>query len=145
MITDLNTIFRLIVATVLSGMIGFEREMHGRAAGLRTHVLVGVGSTLIMLTYLHIFDMYIYRVPLDPTRIAANVIAGIGFLGAGTIIRAGSSIKGLTTAASIWTVAAIGLAVGCGYYLGAFFTTVIMLIALLFFRKIESAVVQRKD
>jgi putative Mg2+ transporter-C (MgtC) family protein len=73
------------------------------------------------------------------------VIAGIGFLGAGTIIRAGSSIKGLTTAASIWTVAAIGLAVGCGYYLGAFFTTVIMLIALLFFRKIESAVVQRKD
>jgi putative Mg2+ transporter-C (MgtC) family protein len=89
--------------------------------------------------------MYIYRVPVDPTRIAANVIAGIGFLGAGTIIRYGSSVKGLTTAASIWTVAAVGLAVGCGYYIGAFFTTAIMLMALLFFRKIENIAVQKKN
>ncbi len=145
MLTDFETIFRLLLATVLSGLIGFEREAHGRAAGLRTHILVCVGSTLIMLTSIYIFDTYIGRVPLDPVRIAANVVTGIGFLGAGTIIRSGSSVIGLTTAASIWAVAAIGLAVGCGYYSGAIFTSIIMLVALMLFRKIEGAVALKKD
>jgi len=130
---------------VLSGVIGFEREVHGRAAGLRTHILVCVGSALIMLTSLYIFDIYISRVSLDPTRLATGVITGIGFLGAGTIIRSGASIKGLTTAASIWAVAGVGLAVGCGFYIGAFATTAIMLIALLFLRKVEDTVTTKKS
>lgn len=145
MITHFETLFRLVLASVLSGVIGFEREAHGRAAGLRTHILVCVGSTLIMLTSLYIFDIYIGRAPLDPTRIAANVVAGIGFLGAGTIIRSGSSVIGLTTAASIWAVAGIGLAVGCGYYSGAFLTTLIILATLLVLRKVEGVVAYKKD
>jgi len=145
MIGSFQTIYRLILAALLSGVIGFEREAHGRAAGLRTHILVCVGSTLIMLTSLYIFDMYIGRVPLDPTRIAANVVAGIGFLGAGTIIRSGASVMGLTTAASIWAVAGIGLAVGCGYYLGALVCTFIILTTLLVLRKVETKVPGTKD
>jgi putative Mg2+ transporter-C (MgtC) family protein len=145
MIGSFQTISRLILAALLSGIIGFEREAHGRAAGLRTHILVCVGSTLIMLTSLYIFDSYIGKVPLDPTRIAANVVAGIGFLGAGTIIRSGASVMGLTTAASIWAVAGIGLAVGCGYYLGALVCTFIILTTLLVLRKVETKVPGSKD
>jgi len=142
---NFQIILRLALAAVLSGVIGFEREVHGRAAGLRTHILVCVGSALIMLTSLYIFDIYISRVLLDPTRLATGVITGIGFLGAGTIIRSGASIKGLTTAASIWAVAGVGLAVGCGFYIGAFATTAIMLIALLFLRKVEDTVTTKKS
>jgi len=145
MISSFQTINRLILAALLSGVIGFEREAHGRAAGLRTHILVCVGSALIMLTSLYIFDIYVGRVPLDPARIAANVVAGIGFLGAGTIIRSGSSVVGLTTAASIWAVAGIGLAVGCGYYLGALMGTLIILVTLWFLRKVEDVVPGKKD
>jgi len=145
MMGNFQIILRLALAAVLSGVIGFEREVHGRAAGLRTHILVCVGSALIMLTSLYIFDIYISRVLLDPTRLATGVITGIGFLGAGTIIRSGASIKGLTTAASIWAVAGVGLAVGCGFYIGAFATTAIMLIALLFLRKVEDTVTTKKS
>jgi len=145
MMGNFQIILRLALAAVLSGVIGFEREVHGRAAGLRTHILVCVGSALIMLTSLYIFDIYISRVSLDPTRLATGVITGIGFLGAGTIIRSGASIKGLTTAASIWAVAGVGLAVGCGGYSGAFATTAIMLIALLFLRKVEDTVTTKKS
>ncbi len=145
MMGNFQIILRLALAAVLSGVIGFEREVHGRAAGLRTHILVCVGSALIMLTSLYIFDIYISRVSLDPTRLATGVITGIGFLGAGTIIRSGASIKGLTTAASIWAVAGVGLAVGCGFYIGAFATTAIMLIALLFLRKVEDTVTTKKS
>jgi len=145
MMGNFQIILRLALAAVLSGVIGFEREVHGRAAGLRTHILVCVGSALIMLTSLYFFDIYISRVSLDPTRLATGVITGIGFLGAGTIIRSGASIKGLTTAASIWAVAGVGLAVGCGFYIGAFATTAIMLIALLFLRKVEDTVTTKKS
>ena len=145
MMGNFQIILRLALAAVLSGVIGFEREVHGRAAGLRTHILVCVGSALIMLTSLYIFDIYISRVLLDPTRLATGVITGIGFLGAGTIIRSGASIKGLITAASIWAVAGVGLAVGCGFYIGAFATTAIMLIALLFLRKVEDTVTTKKS
>ena len=145
MMGNFQIILRLALAAVLSGIIGFEREAHGRAAGLRTHILVCVGSALIMLTSLYIFDIYISRVSLDPTRLATGVITGIGFLGAGTIIRSGASIKGLTTAASIWAVAGVGLAVGCGFYIGAFATTAIMLVALLFLRKVEDTVTTKKS
>jgi putative Mg2+ transporter-C (MgtC) family protein len=136
--SDKQIIMRLILSIILSGVIGLERQVQRRTAGLRTHVLVCLGSCLIMLTSLYIFDIFKHEVPLDPARIAAGVIAGIGFLGAGTIIRYGEAVKGLTTAASLWVVAGIGLATGCGFYSGAITTTALVLITLLFFRYIES-------
>jgi putative Mg2+ transporter-C (MgtC) family protein len=137
MFTDAQIISRLVLSFFLSGLIGLERQAHRREAGLRTHILVCLGSCLIMLTSLYVFDIYIARVPLDPTRIAAGVITGIGFLGAGTIIRDREGIKGLTTAASLWLVAGIGLAVGCGFYRAGVYTTVLALIVLLFLRYLE--------
>jgi len=140
MLTDAQVIARLLLSVVLSGLIGFERQMHRRTAGLRTHILVGLGSCLIMLTSIYVFDIYIDRVSLDPGRIAAGVITGIGFLGAGAIIRDREGIKGLTTAASLWVVAGLGLSVGCGFYVAGLFTTVLSLIVLLFLRHIEAKV-----
>jgi len=137
-------IFRLLLAAGLSGFIGFEREFHGRAAGFRTHILLSVGSTLVMLTSIHIFDAYVGRAPVDPARIAAGVITGIGFLGAGTIMHSRSAIRGLTTAASLWVVAGIGLAVGSGLYLAALMTAVLTVVTLMFFGRLEHAMI-RKD
>ena len=137
-------LFRLVLAAVLSGIVGFEREFHGRSAGFRTHILLCVGSTLIMLTSMHIFDIYSGRVAPDPARLAAGVVTGIGFLGAGTIMRYKSSVRGLTTAASLWVVTGIGLAVGTGLYFGAVATTAIAVIALMFFGRLEHVMI-RKD
>ena len=103
MLNEWVVIFRIVLAAVLSGVIGFEREFHGRAAGFRTHILLCIGSTLVMITSLHIFDVYYSRVPVDPARIAAGVVTGIGFLGAGTIMRYKASVRGLTTATSLWS------------------------------------------
>ena len=144
MLNDGAILFRLVLAAVLSGMIGFEREFHGRAAGFRTHILLCIGSTLVMLTSIHMFDLYYAKTPVDPSRIAAGVITGIGFLGAGTIMHARSAVRGLTTAASLWVVAGIGLAVGCGLYFGAILTTALTMVALMIFGKIEHAMI-RKD
>lgn len=144
MLTDWNILLRLVLAGMLSGAIGFEREFHGRAAGFRTHILLCVGSTLIMLTSMHIFDLYSSRVAIDPARIAAGVITGIGFLGAGTIMHAKSAVRGLTTAASLWVVAGIGLAVGSGFYYGAIITTILTMITLMLFSRLEHAMI-RKD
>ena len=140
MLTDIQIIVRLTLTVLLSGLIGLERQVHRRTAGLRTHILVSLGSCLIMLTSLYVFDIYKGMVPLDPTRIAAGVITGIGFLGAGAIIRESNEVKGLTTAASLWVVAGIGLAVGCGFYTGSIFTTLLTLIVLLILRYVESMV-----
>jgi len=137
MIGDGQIVLRLLIGAVLGGMVGFERERHNRRiAGFRTHILVCVGSTLIMLTSMYIFDLYGTRAPVDPARIAAGVITGIGFLGAGTIIRSSVSVTGLTTAASLWTVSGIGLAVGCGFYTAAYAATIIVMAALYLLRKI---------
>lgn len=137
MITNMQIILRLFIGALLGGLVGFEREKHNkRIAGFRTHILVCVGSTLIMLTSLYIFELYGTRAPVDPARIAAGVITGIGFLGAGTIIRSRVSVTGLTTAASLWTVSGIGLAVGCGFYVAGCVTTIIVLAALYLLRKI---------
>lgn len=141
--TDIQIILRLFISTILGGFIGLERQLHRRAAGLRTHILVCVGSTLIMLTSLYIFDIYKDKVPLDPARIAAGVITGIGFLGAGTIIRYGEEVRGLTTAASLWVVAAVGLAIGCGFYTAAVAATIIVLLALLALRRLESKILAK--
>ncbi|MFC1804273.1 MgtC/SapB family protein [Candidatus Omnitrophota bacterium] len=140
MLSESQIIIRLTLAVVLSGLVGLERQMHRRHAGLRTHILVCLGSCLIMLTSLYVFDIYINKVPLDPARIAAGVIAGIGFLGAGTIIRESDRIRGLTTAASLWVIAGIGLAVGCGFFVGAVYTTVLVLVVLFFLRRLEAQV-----
>jgi len=144
MLNEWTLIFRLVLAAVLSGAIGFEREFHGRAAGFRTHILLCVGSTLIMLTSIHIFDLYYTKASVDPARIAAGVITGIGFLGAGTIMHSRSSIRGLTTAASLWVVAGIGLAVGSGLYLGSIATTILAIVTLMVFSRIEHTMI-RKD
>ncbi|MCK4786117.1 MAG: MgtC/SapB family protein [Desulfobacteraceae bacterium] len=136
MVTDAQVIFRLVLGALLGGLIGFERERHNRRmAGFRTHILVCVGSALIMLTSLYMFANYGQDVASDPARIAAGVIIGIGFLGAGTIIRSGTSVIGLTTAASLWTVAGIGLAVGCGFYIASYVTSLIVLLTLYALRK----------
>ncbi|WP_100012615.1 MgtC/SapB family protein [Lentibacillus sediminis] len=131
---------RVLVALVLSGVIGFEREMNNHSAGFRTHILVGVGACLMMLLSLFGFVEFMEEydnVRFDPARIPSYVISGIGFLGAGTIIVYGGTIRGLTTAASIWTVAGIGLVVGAGMYGPAVFTTLIILLSLVFLNNFE--------
>ena len=135
--TDPQMIVRLLLTLVLSGLIGLERQVHRRDAGLRTHILVALGSCLIMLTSLYVFDIYKAQVSLDPARIAAGVVTGIGFLGAGTIIRESDGVRGLTTAASLWVAAGIGLAVGVGFNKIAIYTTVLVLIVLHFLRYVE--------
>lgn len=133
-------VFRLFFALILSGLIGFEREVKNHSAGFRTHILVGVGACLMMLLSLYGFEEFMdqhEQVRFDPARIPSYVISGIGFLGAGTIIVNGMTIRGLTTAASIWTVAGIGLVVGAGMYDVATITTIFVLMSLVFLNKVE--------
>ena len=141
--SDFQVVFRLVLSCVLSGLIGLERQLRHRAAGLRTHILVCLGSTLIMLTSIYIFDIYKDKVSSDPARLAAGIITGIGFLGAGTIIRYGEEVKGLTTAASLWVVAAIGMGIGCGFYTASIATTIIVLLVLLLLRRIEGSILDK--
>ena len=130
---------RLVTATALAGLVGLDRERHRSAAGLRTHALVGMSSCLLMIVSAFGFADILGTpgVGLDPSRIAAQIVTGIGFLGAGTIIAHGDSVRGLTTAASIWTVAALGIAVGGGMYRAAILGTALALILLLVMRPIE--------
>lgn len=125
---------RLVVAAVLGGAIGLERELREREAGLRTHLLVSVGAAVFTLVSAYGFSDFRYGLDtgltLDPTRIAAQIVTGIGFLGAGAIIRQGLSVRGLTTAATLWVVAAIGLASGAGYYSAAVVATALVLFSL---------------
>jgi putative Mg2+ transporter-C (MgtC) family protein len=144
MLTDKQVIFRLILSVLLSGLIGLERQLHRRTAGLRTHILVSLGSCLIMLTSIYVFDIYKDLVPLDPARIAAGVITGIGFLGAGAIMREKTEIRGLTTAASLWVVAGIGLAIGVGFYSAGVFAAILALVTLFFLRRLEGIMFFRK-
>ncbi|MBD3245757.1 MAG: hypothetical protein GF333_01970 [Candidatus Omnitrophica bacterium] len=132
-----STAIRLIVAFLCGSLLGFERERKSREAGLRTHILVCVGSALFMLISLHVYEAYPEADSLDPSRIAAGVVTGIGFLGAGTIIRSQEGIRGLTTAASVWMSSAIGLAVGSGYYIAAIIATVIAYLCLSSLKRVE--------
>jgi putative Mg2+ transporter-C (MgtC) family protein len=126
--------FRLVIAAALSGLVGLEREWRERTAGLRTHMLVGVGSALFTLVSAYGFNDFLVGgssvVRADPSRIAAQIVTGIGFLGAGAILRQGLNVRGLTTAAGLWVVAAIGMAVGAGYYGGALIGTGVVLFGL---------------
>ena len=121
-----EALLRLALAGVLGGLIGLERELRERGAGLRTHLLVAVGAALFTIAGAYGFG----GVRVDPTRVAAQIVTGVGFLGAGAIIRQGFSVRGLTTAATLWVVAAVGLAAGAGYYSGAVITTALVLLAL---------------
>jgi putative Mg2+ transporter-C (MgtC) family protein len=139
--SNVEMLIRLVTAAALGSLIGFERERLLWAAGIRTHMLVCVGSCLIMIVSQYGFSSILthQNVVLDPSRIAAQVVSGIGFLGAGAILARGEIVKGLTTAASIWTVAAVGLAVGGGLYLAASASTVIILIILAGIKPLEEA------
>lgn len=125
-VQEIQTLFKLILIVFLSGFVGFERESWNKPAGFRTHVLVGISAVLVMICgeYLYI------KTGADPTRIPAQLLSGIGFLGAGTILRDGFNVKGLTTAAGLLAVTCIGLAVGAGYYLGAIIATAVVYIVL---------------
>ena len=133
-LTWADNLARLAVAAGLGGAIGFERELREREAGLRTHILVCVGSALFTIVSAYGFRGFLESgdqvIRADPTRIAAQIVTGIGFLGAGAIIRQGLSVRGLTTAATLWVAAAIGIAAGAGYYSGAVVATVITIVAL---------------
>ena len=129
-----DVLLRIVLAGALGGAIGVERELREREAGLRTHMLVAIGAALFTLVSAYGFSEFHFSnasgITYDPTRIAAQVVTGIGFLGAGAIIRQGLSVRGLTTAASMWVVAAIGIATGAGYYSAAVITTVVVLLSL---------------
>jgi putative Mg2+ transporter-C (MgtC) family protein len=129
-----DNLARLTLAAVLGGAIGFERELRDREAGLRTHLLVCLGSALFTIVSAYGFREFLTSgdqvIRADPTRIAAQIVTGIGFLGAGAIIRQGLSVRGLTTAATLWVAAAIGIAAGAGYYSGAVLGTVVTIFAL---------------
>ncbi|KJS23453.1 MAG: methyltransferase [Clostridiaceae bacterium BRH_c20a] len=144
MIWELEIIIRLVLSAVLGGIIGLEREALNKSAGFRTHTLVSVGSCLIMIVSISIYLQFAESTNIDPGRIAAQVVSGIGFLGAGTIMRSGGNVKGLTTAATLWVVAGIGLAVGSGAYLAALITTLIVYISLVYLSKLEDVVSKRK-
>ncbi|HYE81678.1 MAG TPA: MgtC/SapB family protein [Clostridia bacterium] len=137
---NMELLIRLILACVLGGLIGIERERLRHPAGFRTHTLVCVGATLVMLCNIFIFEEYKNFSNIDPARMGAQVISGIGFLGAGTILKEGVTVKGLTTAASLWSVACIGLAIGLGFYTGSIFATILVLITLVVFSRFENRV-----
>ena len=139
---EATNMFRLLFASFLSGLIGIEREVHGRAAGFRTHLLVGVATCLMMIVSEYFFRKYgdlstSMAVRTDPARVAAQIVVGIGFLGAGVIIKSGRMVHGLTTAACLWMVAGVGMAVGSGLYGPAVMVAMIALFNLVFLKQIE--------
>lgn len=146
MLSTKDILLRLLFAMLVGAVIGTEREYTHRPAGMRTHMLVALGACTVMITSQMIFCQYY---PLgatpDPGRMPAQVIAGVGFLGAGTILREGTSIKGLTTAASVWAVACLGVAVGAGLYMVALVGVVLILITLVVFERLQNRFLSRRD
>ncbi|MGB4595356.1 MAG: MgtC/SapB family protein [Anaerolineaceae bacterium] len=134
MISEKDMVIRLVVSLLLGGLIGYERERDAQAAGLRTHMILTLGSCLAMILSVNISALR----NTDPTRLAAQVISGIGFLGAGAILRYGFNIKGLTTATSLWSMAVVGLAIGYGYFLAGIVTTGLMMLTLTVINIIEN-------
>lgn len=144
-LTQLNVItiiVRVLMAVVVGGIIGFERDIKNHAAGFRTYILVCLGSTMVMMTNQYISETYQVG---DPSRMGAQVISGIGFLGAGTILITNNNhVKGLTTAAGLWSAACIGLAIGIGFYEGAIVGGVTLLIIMTFFQKIKKKIIKSR-
>jgi len=148
MITHWEMILRITLAAFLGGVIGFERDIHRRQAGLRTHLIVAMASATFLVVSAHFlyFQRYVAGnlVTVDSSRIAASVVAGVGFLGGGSILRTGATVQGLTTAAGLWLVAALGLCAGSGMYPESVFVTVLGLLALTVLRVFEDKKVVRR-
>jgi len=146
-LSDLHVFGRLVVAAALGGAIGVEREIRDREAGIRTHLLVALGSGLFTIISAYGFHAFLTSgdavVRADPTRIAAQIVTGIGFLGAGAIIREGLTVRGLTTAGSLWVSAAIGMAAGAGWYAAAIATTALTILALWPLRLVAYRIIER--
>lgn len=132
-----ESLLKLTLAILLGGLIGGEREYKSRPAGLRTHMLVCIGATLVQITSINYYSQFDIGANVDPMRLGAQVISGIGFLGAGAIIKEGVSIRGLTTAASIWLVGCLGLTIGAGLYIESIVATLCIYIALKSFKALE--------
>ena len=130
MVPDGELFFRLVLSCVLGGVIGYERQSRRKSAGLRTNILVCLGSCLVMLLSQAIYQEVEGLTNADPARLAAQVVSGIGFLGAGAIMKEGLTVTGLTTAACLWVVAGVGLAVGSGFYSGALLSTALVFVTL---------------
>ncbi len=141
----LDLLIRLLLAAVLGGLIGLEREISGKPAGLRTNMLICVGAALLTELSVGIGLLTPERPNADPARIAAQIVSGIGFLGAGTIIQARGSVVGLTTAATLWVVAAIGMAVGAAAYVEAIGTSVLVIAVLVLLRRLEIGLERRRE
>lgn len=144
MISEVEMILRIVVAVALGALVGLDRERQHQPAGLRTHMVLVAGSTLAMTLSINLAMQFRALVPNgDPARLAAQVLSGIGFLCAGAILRFGPTVKGLTTATSLWTMAVVGLAVGAGYYLTGVAITVLLLVILTVLNVVEARFVKR--
>ena len=130
MLSEWELLLRLVLSCILGGIIGYERQSRRKSAGLRTNVLVCLGSCLIMVMSVEMYQEVEGKTNADPARLAAQVVSGIGFLGAGAIMKEGLSVTGLTTAACLWVVAGVGLAVGAGFYTGALMSTALVFVTL---------------
>jgi putative Mg2+ transporter-C (MgtC) family protein len=139
---EVDIILKILLAAMLGGIIGLERELSHKEAGLRTNILIAIGSTLITVLSFKIAAM---TKSADPARLAAQIVSGIGFLGAGAIIQARFAVHGLTTAATIWTVAAIGIAVGSGFYLLAFLVAILVVVVLTVFKFLLAVLEKQKQ
>ncbi|MFN2302659.1 MAG: MgtC/SapB family protein [Anaerolineales bacterium] len=143
MISEFQIVLRVLLAAVLGAVVGFERERNDQPAGLRTHMILVIGSTLAMVLSVNLGYLFARPgTPADPARLAAQVISGIGFLGAGAILRYGFTVKGLTTATSLWTMAIVGMTVGAGYYLIGVMATALILVVLALLNVIENRFVR---
>ncbi len=144
---NLIILFRVVLAVVLSFIPGIEREMTGKFAGLRTHILVGLGACVFTILSIYGFEMHITPDTIgtnDPARIAAQIITGIGFIGAGTVMRHGSNVSGITTAATLWVCASMGMSCGCGQYFVAIITSLATLVVLILIRRLEKNILSKR-
>lgn len=144
-ITVVSSCFQLLLSMLLGSVVGFERRRRGQSAGVRTFSLIAMGSTLAMILSIYVPQRYLGTLDGDITRIAAQVISGIGFLGAGAIIQMKGSVRGLTTAAGIWMISAIGMAVGCGLYIVAIVATGLIMFILVLLERIEHRISGRHE
>jgi putative Mg2+ transporter-C (MgtC) family protein len=146
--TELDVAIKLLLAALAGGLVGLEREKHGRPAGLRTNLLVAVGSCVMVIVSEAFYIKYggfdaQSALRIDPSRVAAQIVTGVGFLGAGVILKEGPSVRGLTTAASLWTVSGLGMAFGMGFFSLGAIATLLVLISLAFLKKLDPII--RKD
>jgi len=140
--SDTTIVFNLCLAFMLGALIGWFREKEGKTAGMRTHILVCLGSALVMTSSI---QMMALSSGADPARLAAGVVTGIGFIGAGCILQTGSGVRGITTAAAIWITSAIGIAAGAGFYVGAITAAILTMVALQLLREVEKHLFKTKE